>query len=75
MSHWTALSLSLMIILQILQGKTTLELEETHISIYTDRNLNFKIVTADYQVVVFGLLSFSLWEFKYSQVFSSIPFN
>ena len=37
--HWTLLSLLLMLILQILQEKAILELEETHISIYTDRNL------------------------------------
>ena len=28
--------------------KTILELEETHISIYTDRNLVFKTVTVEY---------------------------
>ena len=39
MSHQTALPLLLMFILQISQGKLILKLEETHISIYTDKNL------------------------------------
>ena len=39
MSHQTALPLLLMFILQISQGKIILKLEETHISIYTDKNL------------------------------------
>ena len=30
MSHWAALTLSLMLVLHILQGKTILEFEETH---------------------------------------------
>ena len=30
MSHWAALTLSLILVLRILQGKTILEFEETH---------------------------------------------
>ena len=33
-----------MLILQIFQGENILELEETHISIYTDRNLILQLL-------------------------------
>ena len=31
MSHWTVMSVSLMLVLHILQGKTVLEFEEIHV--------------------------------------------